>query len=211
MDDHAGPEPAPAARDLSELIGSRICHDLTSPLGAIGNGVDLLGLTGASPGGAVELELIRDSVAQAQARVRLLRLAFGAAGPGQQLGAAEIARLVLDMARGGRLRIDWPAPAALPRAEVKLLVLLVLCLGSALPQGGDITLRRDGADAVLTGQGPRLRDLAGEWRRFDPMAQAAPPTAPLVHFAVAAQTAAVLRRRVVVEAGSDGLRLTVLG
>lgn len=33
--------------DLSALIGSRICHDLISPLGAIANGVELMALTGA--------------------------------------------------------------------------------------------------------------------------------------------------------------------
>mgnify|MGYP000296592635 CR=1 FL=1 len=45
---------------LNDLIGSRICHDLISPIGAIGNGVELLGLTGPpSP----EVRLIADSVA----------------------------------------------------------------------------------------------------------------------------------------------------
>jgi histidine phosphotransferase ChpT len=29
-----------APDDLSALLGSRICHDLISPIGAIGNGVE---------------------------------------------------------------------------------------------------------------------------------------------------------------------------
>jgi len=33
-------------RDLNALLGSRICHDLISPLGAIGNGVELLTMSG---------------------------------------------------------------------------------------------------------------------------------------------------------------------
>ena len=28
--------------DLASLLGSRICHDLISPIGAIGNGLELL-------------------------------------------------------------------------------------------------------------------------------------------------------------------------
>ncbi|WP_302059353.1 hypothetical protein [Loktanella salsilacus] len=32
--------------DLATLIGSRICHDLISPIGAINNGVELMALTG---------------------------------------------------------------------------------------------------------------------------------------------------------------------
>ncbi|MFT6074354.1 MAG: histidine phosphotransferase ChpT [Yoonia sp.] len=30
--------------DLAALVGSRICYDLISPIGAIGNGVELLSL-----------------------------------------------------------------------------------------------------------------------------------------------------------------------
>ena len=31
---------------LNDLIGSRICHDLVNPLSAIGNGVELLSMSG---------------------------------------------------------------------------------------------------------------------------------------------------------------------
>ena len=33
--------------NLAELIGSRICHDLISPIGAITNGLELLEMVGA--------------------------------------------------------------------------------------------------------------------------------------------------------------------
>ncbi|WP_281982155.1 hypothetical protein [Thalassorhabdomicrobium marinisediminis] len=36
--------------NLHALVGSRICHDLINPLGAIGNGIELLGLTGVGAG-----------------------------------------------------------------------------------------------------------------------------------------------------------------
>ena len=35
---------------LSALIGSRICHDLISPIGAINNGLELLDMSGGAPG-----------------------------------------------------------------------------------------------------------------------------------------------------------------
>jgi histidine phosphotransferase ChpT len=38
-----------AEPDLASLLGSRLCHDLIGPIGAIGNGVELLLL---SRGGA---------------------------------------------------------------------------------------------------------------------------------------------------------------
>lgn len=52
-------------RDLSSLVGSRICHDLISPIGAIGNGVELLHM--APRDSAAELDLITDSVGNAAA------------------------------------------------------------------------------------------------------------------------------------------------
>ena len=64
--------------NLSALIGSRICHDLISPIGAINNGLELLGMSGNTPG--PEMELIHDSVGNASARIRYFRVAFGAAG-----------------------------------------------------------------------------------------------------------------------------------
>ena len=60
---------------LAQLVGSRICHDLISPVGAIGNGLELLAMAGGRtmPGGSAELELISDSVVQANARIRFFR------------------------------------------------------------------------------------------------------------------------------------------
>ena len=37
-------------RRLADLIGSRLCHDLVNPLGAIGNGVELIEMTGSVRG-----------------------------------------------------------------------------------------------------------------------------------------------------------------
>ncbi len=57
----------PQSPDLAALIGSRICHDLISPIGAIGNGLELLSMAGA---GGPEVALISDSVSNANARIR---------------------------------------------------------------------------------------------------------------------------------------------
>ena len=35
--------------DLNALIGSRLCHDLISPIGAIANGMELLEIHAPSP------------------------------------------------------------------------------------------------------------------------------------------------------------------
>ena len=46
--------------DITALVTARICHDLASPIGAIGNGVELVELRGNSLG--EEGELVKASV-----------------------------------------------------------------------------------------------------------------------------------------------------
>lgn len=195
--------PASAA-DLAALIGSRICHDLISPLGAIGNGVELLTLSGVA---GPEAELIRESVGNANARLKFFRVAFGAAGADQRMGRPEIAAILAELTRGGRLSIDWTVPGDLPRAEVKLAFLLLQCAESALPRGGQVTLARDGRLWTLTALSPRLRVEPPLWDAF---AQGGPaePTPAQVHFALAARELAHLGRSLTMRAGPDALLLT---
>lgn len=126
--------------DLAALVGSRICHDLISPIGAIGNGVELMSMEGAAKG--PELTLITESVGHASARIRFFRVAFGATGENQRIGRNEVTSVISDMAHGGRVVIEWISPNDLPRRDVKLVFLLILCLESALPFGGRIMIER---------------------------------------------------------------------
>ena len=57
--------------DLASLVAARLCHDLVSPLGAIGNGVELIEMGGQPASGkSPEMALISDSVAAARASDR---------------------------------------------------------------------------------------------------------------------------------------------
>jgi len=136
---------------IAALIGSRICHDLISPLGAIGNGVELLGMAGSVDG--PEMALISESVASANARIRFFRIAFGAAGPGAMVGLSEITSILRDMGAAGRVQYDWNSENSLPRSEVKLAFLLIQCFESAMAFGGTVKVRqgRDGWRLACTG------------------------------------------------------------
>jgi histidine phosphotransferase ChpT len=147
--------------DLIALLGSRICHDLISPLGAIGNGVELLMMSGAVPG--PELALISDSVTSANARIRFFRIAFGAAAAGQVVPRAEIRSILDDMTRGGRLKIDWDMEGDAARSEVKLAFLALLCLETALPFGGQVRLSAAGGHRRIVAEAPRLKLDAPLW------------------------------------------------
>ncbi len=79
--------------DLAALLGSRICHDLISPLGAIGNGVELLAMSGQS---GPEMAMIEDSVRNANARIRFFRMAFGPASADQSASRTETLAILAD-------------------------------------------------------------------------------------------------------------------
>lgn len=138
---------------LASLIGSRICHDLISPVGAIQNGLELLSLDGGLKG--PEMMLISDSVAAASAKIRFMRIAFGVAGSGQKIGRREVAAILDDMSRSGRITYDWTPQGDFLRTDIQEVFLALLCMESGMPQGGTISVTRpDDADIGWEVSGP---------------------------------------------------------
>lgn len=192
--------------DLAALLGSRICHDLISPIGAIGNGVELLLLEAG--GHSPELALISDSVTNANARVRFFRVAFGAAGGvDQQIGRSEITGILSDLTRSGRLNIGWTSLPALPRREAKIAFLSLMCLESALPHGGKVQVERGEARWSIRGESLRLKIEADLWEMLsNPMAK--PDIQPsTVHFALLREELSRQHRRMTVEIRETDIRL----
>ncbi|PLL12294.1 histidine phosphotransferase [Tabrizicola sp. TH137] len=194
--------------DLTALLGSRLCHDLIGPIGAIGNGVELLTLSGS--GTSDEVALIAQSVATLNARIRFFRVAFGIARPDQTLSRAEVQSILADLHPSGRLAIDWASPATLARIEVKAAFLCLLCAETALRSNGHLRALRDEVGWSVTLTSPRLRHDDGLWSRLlTPDAAGGDPLDPSeVHFPLAAAAIAALGRRPDLEPGPGWLRLS---
>lgn len=124
---------------LAALIGSRICHDLISPIGAINNGIELLGMSDAKLGDGPEMALISESCENASARIRFFRVAYGAAGR-QTMGAPEVVSILRDLFTHSRLRVNWTPTEGHPRSSVRLAFLALQCLETAMPFGGQIEI-----------------------------------------------------------------------
>ena len=191
--------------DLGALVGSRICHDLISPLGAIGNGVELIALSGLDH--SPEIALIAESVENANARIRFFRVAFGAAGLEQSVGAQEIGAIVEALNRTGRQRVDWMAGGA-PRVEVKLSFLVILCIASALPWGGEILVRRTGDTWQITGKAEKMKLGPAIWAALGDPGQPLAVTSAEVEFPLARETAGRIGRTLAVQLGSSEITLT---
>ena len=191
--------------DLTALLGARICHDLISPISAIGNGVELLMMGGSLRG--PEMALISESVANANARIRFFRVAFGGSSPDQRIGRPEVVGILGDLTRGGRLVIDWQGPADLPRREVKLAFLLVQCLETALVYGGRITVQRVDARWTLTGHATKMKIVPELWNVLSNPNAVADISAAQVHFALVPEELQRQNRRLTAELRDTEIRL----
>ncbi len=191
----------PRPDDLAALVGSRIAHDLASPIGAIGNGVELLQLT-ALPD-SPELGLIADSLNHAANRIKLFRLAFGAAAPEVRVPLRDLHALLADRTGPRAPEVTWLAEGDPLRAEAKRVLLALMCLESAMPRGGRIAITQD-ARWHLDAESADFRLDAPLWDHLANPATPIAPTPAQVHFALLAATGPVS-----VTHGATRLQLTL--
>ena len=189
--------------DLAALLGSRICHDLISPIGAISNGVELLMMEGGAP--SPELALIAESVAAATARIKFFRVAFGMIGE-QRLGRPEVTKILSENSQGARMTVDWQPPGDTQRAEAKLAFLAILCCESALAYGGKVTVASEAGKWQITAKAERLRVDPILWDSLSKPAPNLPPAQ--VHFALFAAEITQQKRRLMVEISETEIHLS---
>ena len=201
-----GKGPIVTDTELNALVGSRICHDLISPLGAIGNGVELLTMSGV--GSAPEITLISESVESANARIRFFRIAFGAASNDAMIGNSELRSVLSDLYRGNRLTVDWRIADDVPRIEAKLSFLLLQCLESALPWGGRVRVTRSGDTWNVFGQADRMKIEDPLWELLANPRASVEVSASNVHFALTHPAAQQLGRRVTANISENSISVS---
>jgi len=178
---------------LAALVGSRICHDLISPVGAINNGLELLGMSQTHDG--PEMHLIGESVENASARIRFFRIAFGAAGH-QMVGHNEVQSILRDLYKESRLEVAWLPTEHQHRACVRLAFVGLLCLETAMPFGGRITISQTNGQWEMRGTGDKLNINSDLWSNLAQLPSAEPLQPAHVQFALMPVFAAEENRRV---------------
>lgn len=186
---------------LTTLIGSRICHDLISPLGAIGNGIELLQMSGLPD--SPEMALIVESVQNANQRIRFFRIAFGAARDGQYVSAAEINPLLAPGTQNRKMHIHWQPTQDQPRPAVKLIFLLCQCFESAMPWGGDLRVSQEGDRWLMHGSADKLKIDKPLWALLDQGGAPSDIPPAQVQFALIAPELARQERQIEVELNED--------
>lgn len=197
-----------ADADISALVSSRICHDLISPVGAIGNGVELLSEIGG--GGRDELELIGQSADRASATLQFYRLVFGEAAVGDPYALAACRKVAEGYFARERADLDWPAAdGQVTRAAARVLGNLLMVAASTLPRGGRVSVTTrlaEGLQVVVRAAGPAFR--------FPPEAEAWLTGAPAetspgpgdVHFLTAQRSLKRSGASLSVDIGAEALR-----
>ena len=144
---------------ILELLSSRLCHDLVSPVGAINNGVELIEEVGGSTTGEA-MELIAKSALTAARRLRCFRLAYGRAGAESGLAVADVRQVAEQYLDGGKSKLIWPASAPIAayaehRGALKLMLNMIMMADEALPYGGmiEITGEMGQPNAIVTATG----------------------------------------------------------
>lgn len=198
----------PHTSDLAAMISTRICHDLINPIGAISNGLELLVELNQAAG--PEIGLINDSVASANAKLGFFRVAYGDARAESELPTDLAAKILDAMYSVGRFRARWLVKDdPLYRAQVKLMFLLVQCVESSLPLGGECLVTRDGATWVVDGSGARLNCNDGHWATLEHGAEIDGPASSNVHFSVAQVSLARLGGRLTKVTREGGVNVRV--
>ncbi|QBF31956.1 histidine phosphotransferase family protein [Thalassococcus sp. S3] len=173
--------------NLAALIGSRICHDLISPIGAITNGLELLDIAGVSSG--PEISLISESVENAGARIRFFRIAYGAAGE-QSIARSEIVALLNDLRAGSRVSVQYGPLDAQPRSDLRLAFLALQCCETALAYGGTVRILKENGTWSIIGGAEKLNVVQDVWDDLTRAEKRAEITPALVQFALLPEIAA---------------------
>jgi histidine phosphotransferase ChpT len=127
-----------SATDLAAMLCSRVCHDLINPVGAIGNGLEVL----ADPTQAAMFDgaqdLIANSAKHARAKLEFARLAYGASSTaGTDFDTRECERVATLLFEIEKADLQWlVTPMLLPKHKAKLLMNMLLIAAMAVPRGG---------------------------------------------------------------------------
>ncbi|MFN3826992.1 MAG: histidine phosphotransferase family protein [Micavibrio sp.] len=179
-----------------ELLASRICHDLISPVGAINNGIEFLEDMGADAGEEA-IKLIAHSARQASVRLQAFRICYGAGGRDGNIKPEDIKKAFEALTEAdGKVAQSWDPHADLgfserPTGYCKILMGAMMLGAECLPKGGIIKVKAgDGEETVISAEG---QDAIVRDGVEDAMAQTSDPSTldpRLVHpFAISALAA----------------------
>lgn len=148
------PEQKGISATVLELLASRICHDLISPVGAVNNGVEFLEEMGPDAG-AEAIQLIAHSARQASVRLQAFRICYGAGGRDSNIKPEDIKKAFEALTEAdGKIAQSWDPHAPLgfterPNGYCKILMGTMMLGAECLPKGGIIKVKAGTGEQTL--------------------------------------------------------------
>ena len=154
---------------LAEMIATRLCHDLTGPIGAVNNGAEFLEEDGFDMQNEA-VQLIISSAHEAVHRLQFYRQAYGRSGDVGEASLTEKKKITVDFFSSSKIHIDWPdshtdaSGVGLGQKMARLMLNLILIVASSAIRGGTLSVRVAQAES-----GDKQVDISvvGESIKFD--------------------------------------------
>lgn len=152
---------------MAELLCTRLCHDLTGPIGAVNNGAEFLSEDGFNLQNQA-VELIISSAFSAVTRLQFYRMAYGKVRDHGEASLGEKQKLAADYFADTKITLDWPdshtdaAGISISLKMSRLIYNLLVVASGALIRGGTIAVRlglnaQNQKQVSITAQGAGLK------------------------------------------------------
>ncbi len=131
---------------MAELLCTRLCHDLTGPIGAVNNGAEFLSEEGFNLQGQA-VELITSSAFSAVTRLQFYRMSYGKVRDHGEASLEEKQKLAIDFFSDTKIKLDWPdnhtdaVNVSISLKMSRLIFNLLIVAASVLVRGGTIAVR----------------------------------------------------------------------
>lgn len=154
------------SQKISELLATRLCHDLTGPIGAVNNGVEFMEEDPSMHEHA--MELINQSAKEAIARLQFFRQAYGRINHSGEVSLTERKQLVEDFLAHSKLELDWPdsntdaSGIGVSYKMARMMLNMIIIMASLMIRGGTVSIRviEDGKQKSLSlvGKAERIKE-----------------------------------------------------
>ncbi len=148
--------------EFSALLCSRLCHDLISPVGAISNGLEIIGDEEDENMRREVMNMLSQSAEVTSSKLKFFRLSFGAAGGfGEKIPLREAQNAAVGLYSSGNINFSWKSDVGgMNKDAMKIMLNMVLLVGESLVRGGDlmveITETAPQTDIVISATGSKI-------------------------------------------------------
>lgn len=129
-----------------ELLASKICHDLVSPVGAIYNGIEFMEESGTDIADEA-MGLIKHSAAQASAKLAAFRIVYTAGGASNDIRPSSVEKAFKDLISEEKNTVfRWEVKditGSVPAGFYKIIMGCLLLAREMIPVGGEVNVSSD--------------------------------------------------------------------